>query len=95
MQASHTILCGLPNAEVLWASVREVLNIFQADQAGAHIVTVPHDILHKAIAMCGRDLDDLSLETVKMFDRDAKAAGYTLATGPSAPREEAPLRQAA
>lgn len=95
VQASHTILCGLPRAEVLWASVREVLNIFQADQAGAHIVTVPHDILHKAIAMCGRDLDELSLDTVRMFDRDAKAAGYTLATGPAAPREAAPLRQAA
>ncbi|MEI9897128.1 MAG: hypothetical protein WDN28_25510 [Chthoniobacter sp.] len=48
-----------------------------------HIVTVPHDILHKAISMCGRDLDALSLDTVQMFDRDAKAAGFTLATGPA------------
>lgn len=95
LRASHAILRGLPKAEVLWASVREVFNIFQADEAGAHIVTVPHDILHKAIAMCGRDLDDLSLDTVKMFDRDAKAAGFTLATAPAAPAEAAPLRRAA
>ena len=72
----------LPKAEVLWASVREVFNIFQADEARVHIVTVPHDILHKAISMCGRDLTGLSLDTVQMFDRDAKAAGFTLATGP-------------
>ena len=87
---------GLPHAEVLWASVREVFNIFQANAAGAHIVTVPHDILHKAIALCGRDLDELSLDTVQMFDRDAKAAGYTLATtAPAVPAETAAWRQAA
>jgi len=95
VRASHAILCGLPKAEVLWASVREVFNIFQADDAGAQIVTVPHDILHKAISMCGRDLDALSLDTVQMFDRDAKAAGYTLATAPTAPAEAVPLRKAA
>jgi len=83
--------------KILWASVREVFNIFQADEAGVHIVTVPHDILHKAIAMCGRDLDALSLDTVQMFDRDAKAAGFTLATGPQVPAEAvtAALRKAA
>ncbi len=67
-----------PLAETLWASVREVLNIFQSEQAGAGIVTVPHDVLKKAIELNGRDLSQLSLETVQMFDRDAKAAGYTL-----------------
>jgi len=82
MRVAHEILRGQPKAELLWASVREVYNIFQADEARVHIVTVPHDILHKAIAMCGRDLDALSLDTVQMFDRDAKAAGFTLATGP-------------
>lgn len=71
-----------PNAEVLWASVREVLNIFQAADSGAQIVTVPHDILRKALELCGRDLDDLSLDTVRMFDRDAKSAGFSLATDP-------------
>ncbi len=68
----------LPKAEILWASVREVFNIYQAEEAGADIVTVPHDILRKAMEFCGRDLDLLSLETVQMFDRDAKAAGFTL-----------------
>jgi transaldolase len=51
---------------------------------GSHIVTVPHDILRKAIEMCGRDLDDLSLDTVRMFDRDAKSAGFNLSTAPVA-----------
>lgn len=95
MRASHDILRAQPKAEILWASVREVFNIFQADEARVHIVTVPHDLLHKALGMCGRDLDELSLDTVRMFDRDAKAAGYTLATGPVAPVEAAVLQRAA
>jgi transaldolase len=80
MRAAHELLRDRPKAELLWASVREVYNIFQADEVRAHIVTVPHDILHKAIKMCGMDLDALSLDTVQMFDRDAKGAGFTLAT---------------
>ena len=86
MRAAHWLLREQPRAEILWASVREVFNIFQAADSGAHIVTVPHDILRKAIEMCGRDLDELSLDTVRMFDRDAKAAGYTLATEPAVQR---------
>jgi transaldolase len=78
MRESLRILGSRPKAELLWASVREVLNIFQADECGAHIVTVPHDILNKAIKMAGMDLTDLSLDTVRMFDRDAKAAGFSL-----------------
>ena len=78
MLQSKQILSSLPQAELLWASVREVLNIFQANDAGSHIVTVPHDILAKAIKMSGMDLDELSLDTVKMFASDAKAAGFTL-----------------
>jgi transaldolase len=78
VRSARELLRHLPKAEILWASVREVFNIFQADESGAHIVTVPHDLLKKAIEMAGRDLDTLSLETVQMFDRDAKAAGYTL-----------------
>jgi transaldolase len=78
MTQSKTILKDLPHAELLWASVREVLNIFQANDCGAHIVTVPHDILGKAIKMAGQDLGELSLDTVKMFANDAKAAGFTL-----------------
>jgi transaldolase len=72
------LLRGLPQAELLWASVREVLNIFQADDVGCEIVTVPHDILHKAAKTVGIGLPDVSLDTVKMFDVDAKAAGFTL-----------------
>jgi len=75
---SKTVLKDLPAAELLWASVREVLNIFQANDCGCRIVTVPHDILGKAIKMTGMDLDELSLDTVKMFAADAKAAGFSL-----------------
>lgn len=67
-----------PKAEVLWASVREILNIFHADQCGCHIVTVPHDVLAKANKSWGMDLDDLSRQTVKMFADDAAHAGFKL-----------------
>ena len=76
MVESLRILQARPSAELLWASCREVLNIFQADQCGAHIITVTHDVLQKAMTMCGLDLRELSLDTVKMFHRDATAAGY-------------------
>jgi len=72
------ILKGLPAAELLWASVREVLNIFQANDCGCEIVTVPHDILNKALKLSGMDLKELSLDTVKMFANDARAAGFSL-----------------
>jgi transaldolase len=64
-------------AELLWASPRELLNILQAEQAGAHIITVPPDMLKK-LSLFGKDLGEYSLETVKMFHNDAQAAGYTL-----------------
>jgi transaldolase len=72
------ILTGMPKAELLWASVREVLNIFQANDCGCEIVTVPHDILNKALKMAGMGLKELSLDTVKMFAADAKGAGFSL-----------------
>ena len=78
MTESKKILKDLPQAELLWASVREVLNIFQSNDCGCHIVTVPHDILAKAMKMSGMDLGELSLDTVKMFAADAKAAGFSL-----------------
>lgn len=78
MQESRQLLGGQPKAELLWASVREVLNIIQAEQCGCHIVTVQHDILAKAAKMLDMDLTALSLDTVKMFARDASAAGYSL-----------------
>jgi transaldolase len=78
MRASQSLLADQPKAELLWASVREVLNIMQAEESGCAIVTVPHDILAKAAKMLGQDLTDLSLDTVKMFARDAAQAGYRL-----------------
>jgi transaldolase len=78
MRASKALLDDLPKAELLWASVREVLNIVQADESGSDIVTVPHDILSKAIKLVGTDLTALSLDTVKMFANDAESAGFQL-----------------
>ncbi|SRR5258708_29907299 len=78
MRASLALLQDQPKAELLWASVREVLNIVQAEESGCHIVTVPHDILGKAAKMLGSDLTSLSLDTVKMFAKDAADAGFKL-----------------
>jgi transaldolase len=78
MTESLKLISALPKAELLWASVREVLNIFQAAACGCHIVTVPHDILAKATKLGGMDLEELSLDTVRMFYADAKAAGFQL-----------------
>jgi transaldolase len=78
MKESLQMLRELPEAELLWASVREVLNIFQAAQCGCHIVTVPHDILDKVAKLGGMDLAELSLDTVRMFHRDAAGAGFKL-----------------
>ncbi len=78
MRKSRQILAALPQAELLWASVREVLNLVQAEQSGCQIVTVTHDILAKAAKLLGMDLGALSLDSVKMFANDADAAGYRL-----------------
>jgi len=78
MKESLEILRGLPKAELLWASVREVLNVFQAAACRCNIVTVPHDILKKLVELGGKDLEDLSLDTVRMFHQDAVAAGFKL-----------------
>ena len=78
MRASKAILEERPLAELLWASVREVLNIFHAERCGCDIVTVPHDIMTKALKMGGGDLAALSLDTVRMFASDAAAAGFVL-----------------
>jgi transaldolase len=78
MKESLAITRQNPKAELLWASVREVLNLLEAEQVGCHIVTVTHDVLNKAIKLWGMDLKALSLDTVKMFHADATAAGFTL-----------------
>jgi transaldolase len=77
MSDALTMMNIEPRAELIWASPRELLNIFQADAIGCHIITVTHDILKK-LALIGKSLDDYSLETVKMFYDDAKAAGFEL-----------------
>jgi transaldolase len=78
MRASGALLYKQPKAELLWASTREVLNLFQAEECGCAIITIPHDILAKAAKMIGNDLTALSLDTVKMFAKDAADCGYTL-----------------
>lgn len=78
MRACGALLEEQPKAELLWASTREVLNIFQAQECGAKIITVPHDILAKAAKMYGQDLTELSLDTVKTFSKDAQEAGFKL-----------------
>jgi transaldolase len=77
MREVASIVAERPMAELLWASPRELLNVFQADQCGCDIITVTSDLLKK-LAMVGKPLEELSLETVKMFYNDAAAAGYTL-----------------
>jgi transaldolase len=77
MAAAVELLRDLPNAELIWASSRELLNIFQADEIGCHIITVTNDILKK-MHLVGKDLSDYSLDTVKLFYSDAQKAGYRL-----------------
>ena len=77
-EAAGIVRTKQPKSELLWASVREVLNIWHAERCGCQIVTVPHDILNKALKMTGMDLAALSLDTVKMFAADASAAGFSV-----------------
>lgn len=78
MAEAVRVLKAKPKAELIWASPRELLNIFQADAVGCHIITATNDILKK-LSLVGKDLEHYSLETVEMFYKDAKAAGYTIA----------------
>jgi transaldolase len=77
MAAAVDKLKAAANAELIWASPRELLNIFHADQIGCHVITVTNDILKK-LQLVGKDLEDYSLDTVKMFYEDGRAAGYRL-----------------
>jgi transaldolase len=77
MMAAVELLKVVPAAELIWASPRELLNIFQADAIGCHVITVTNDILKK-LSLVGYDLGAYSLDTVKMFHTDAAAAGFTL-----------------
>lgn len=78
LMAAAREICALePKAELLWASTREVYNIVQADQVGCQIITVPFDILGKLTGL-GKDLTQLSLDTVRTFKKDAEQAGFEL-----------------
>jgi len=77
MRRSLELIAPHPGVELIWASPRELLNIFHADSIGTHIITVTHDILGK-LGLVGKDLDDYSLDTVKMFAADAAKAGFSL-----------------
>ncbi len=68
-----------PQIELIWASPRELFNIVQAEAIGCHIITVTHDLLKK-LPLIGRDLTEYSLDTVKMFVNDARAANFILET---------------
>lgn len=77
MASAVQLLRRHPGQQLIWASPREVLNIFQADAIGCDIITVTHDLLAR-LPLVGRDLAEYSLETVRMFHRDAGQAGYNL-----------------
>ena len=77
MKRALEILNPVSNAELLWASPREVLNVYQAESIGCHIITATNDILKK-LDLKGKDLEEYSLETVQMFFDDAQQAGYRL-----------------
>ena len=77
MQEALELLKTAPNAELLWASPREVLNVYQAESIGCHVITATNDILKK-LNLKGKDLTDFSQETVQMFYNDAQAAGFNL-----------------
>jgi transaldolase len=77
MQEALKLVRLRKKAELLWASPREVLNVYQAEAIGCHIITATSDILAK-LKLRGRDLDEYSLDTVRMFYEDARAAGYEL-----------------
>jgi transaldolase len=77
MAAAVEMLKVAPASELIWASPRELLNIFQADEIGCQVITVTNDIIKK-LSLVGYDLDNFSLDTVKMFYEDAVAAGFKL-----------------
>lgn len=77
MKDAVNILKEKPKAELLWASTRELLNLIQAESCGCHIITITNDILKKT-PLVGKDLSQLSLETVQMFYSDAQSAGYKI-----------------
>jgi transaldolase len=86
MKSALELMAPEPNLQLVWASPRELLNIFQADEIGCHIITVTSDVLKK-VSLIGKNLHDYSLETVQMFHDDAAHSGYSLELA----REERPV----
>jgi len=79
MKEAVELLRANPKSELIWASPRELLNVFHADSVGCHVITVTHDVLGK-MALVGKDLAEYSLDTVKMFYQDALTAGFKIDT---------------
>ena len=77
MTRSLELIAGNTNIELLWASPREILNLVQADEIGCHIITMTNDLLAKVPSL-GKDLDEFSLDTVRMFHADASSAGFAI-----------------
>jgi transaldolase len=77
MAAAVELMRPYPNLELIWASPRELLNVFQADSVGCHIITATEDILKK-LSLVGKDLREFSLDTVKMFREDSVKAGFQI-----------------
>jgi transaldolase len=79
MDPAISLLSASPNVELIWASPRELLNVFQADAIGCHVITATNDILKK-LSLIGKDLEEYSLETVAMFRDDALKANFIIDT---------------
>ena len=87
MQESLELMKTHPKSELIWASPRELLNVFQADAIGCHVITATADIIAK-LSLVGKDLDQFSLDTVQMFYQDAVAAKFTIPISQSSPNKE-------
>jgi len=81
MSAAVELVRAERSVELIWASPRELINIFQADDIGFDVITVTNDELKK-LSLVGKDLEDYSLETVQMFYRDARESAFSLDVGP-------------
>lgn len=77
MQESLKVLSSVTKCELIWASPRELLNVIQANEIGCHVITATSDILNK-LELIGKDLNEYSLETVRMFYRDGQSAGFNI-----------------
>lgn len=80
LRAARTMLSDFPNVQLLWASPREVFNLFQAEESGCHIITMPPELIDK-LSHLGKDLNAFTLETIESFYRDAEACGGNFTSG--------------